>query len=146
MMLIAMTLLPALYAWCPPLPEALPVEAQQFDEVWNPDPLPLPSGADGLYGNPKFVPELFDPVAEIWTELPGYYMLFVLDQQGDPAVARFVEVGPWIEGDVDGSGSVSVSDLLAVLESWGPCAGCDADLDGDGYADVLDLLIVLANW
>jgi hypothetical protein len=49
-------------------------------------------------------------------------------------------------GDVDGSGSVGVNDLLAMLDSWGDCQGCPADTDGDGVVGVDDLLSLLANW
>jgi hypothetical protein len=47
--------------------------------------------------------------------------------------------------DVDGSGAVDVSDLLAVLAAWG---GSDqsADLNDDGVVDVTDLLELLAAW
>lgn len=54
-----------------------------------------------------------------------------------------------ITGDLDGDGSVGVSDLLILLASWGSCANCDdctADLDGNCTVGVADLLILLANW
>ncbi len=50
---------------------------------------------------------------------------------------------PW---DLNGNGSVDVPDLIALLASWGPCAGCPADFDGDGDVDVVDLIKLLANW
>ena len=50
---------------------------------------------------------------------------------------------PW---DVDDDGSVGVSDLLALLASWGPCKGCPADFDGNDDVGVSDLLVLLANW
>jgi hypothetical protein len=53
---------------------------------------------------------------------------------------------PVIPGDVNGDGIVNVSDLLAVMEVWGPCEGCPADLNGDGAVDVTDLLEVVGNW
>ncbi len=77
---------------------------------------------------------------------PGYYMLFVLNGNDVPSVAPFVHVGSELLGDVDGSGIVGMGDLLILLASWGPCAGCQADLDGDGSVNVVDLLIVLGNW
>ncbi len=49
-------------------------------------------------------------------------------------------------GDVDGSGTVDVVDLLAVLVAWGPCEGCPEDTDGNGVVDVVDLLAVLVAW
>lgn len=52
-------------------------------------------------------------------------------------------------GDVNGDGVVNVTDLLAVINSWGPCpAGqaCAADMNGDDAVNVSDLLIVINNW
>ena len=49
-------------------------------------------------------------------------------------------------GDTDGSGTVDVTDLLAVISGWGPCIACDADTDGSGAVDVGDLLAVLDGW
>ena len=54
-----------------------------------------------------------------------------------------------ILGDLDGDGTVGVSDLLILLGSWGPCGDCDdciADLDDDCTVGVSDLLILLGNW
>ncbi|MBT8486997.1 MAG: hypothetical protein KJO43_15575, partial [Phycisphaerae bacterium] len=48
--------------------------------------------------------------------------------------------------DLDDSGDVGFSDLLAVLANWGPCPGCPEDLDGSGDVGFADLLSVLANW
>ena len=50
---------------------------------------------------------------------------------------------PW---DLDGTGSVGLSDLLSLLADWGPCKGCPADFDDDGDVGVSDLLALLANW
>ena len=52
-------------------------------------------------------------------------------------------------GDLDGDGSVGVSDLLILLGNWGPCPDCNdclADLDEDCVVGVKDLLILLGNW
>ncbi len=48
--------------------------------------------------------------------------------------------------DIDGSGVVDVSDLIAVISSWGPCSGCPADTNGDQVVDVLDLVAVITSW
>ena len=60
---------------------------------------------------------------------------------------------PQVPGDLTGDGHVDVSDLLALLASWGPCpigdstpAPCPGDFNGDTAVDVSDLLILLANW
>lgn len=51
-----------------------------------------------------------------------------------------------VPGDVNGDGVVNVSDVLALLATWGPCGSCDEDLDGDGIVGVNDLLLVLKHW
>ena len=54
-----------------------------------------------------------------------------------------------VPGDANGDGVADVTDLLLVLDGWGPCTdpcGCAADLDGNGQIDVNDLLAVLAGW
>jgi hypothetical protein len=58
--------------------------------------------------------------------------------------------GPRYLADIDGAGSVNVTDLLAVIGAWGPCqpapVPCVADLNGDGSVNVSDLLTIIANW
>jgi CSLREA domain-containing protein len=53
-------------------------------------------------------------------------------------------------GDLDGNGTVSVTDFLALLKAWGPCtappAPCAADLDDDGEVGITDFLELLSNW
>lgn len=50
-------------------------------------------------------------------------------------------------GDANEDGFVNVTDLLALLGSWGICgAPCPADFDSNGLVNVTDLLILLANW
>ena len=50
-------------------------------------------------------------------------------------------------GDIDGSGSVEVNDVLALLSKWGPCPDpCPADLDLDGEVEVDDILALLSYW
>jgi len=49
-------------------------------------------------------------------------------------------------GDVDGNGTVSTTDLLAVIGAWGACGNCSEDLDGDGLVGVSDVLQVIADW
>jgi hypothetical protein len=49
--------------------------------------------------------------------------------------------------DLDGDGSVSGSDLGAMLGAWGVCSGaCPADLDGDGSVSGSDLGAMLGAW
>jgi hypothetical protein len=61
--------------------------------------------------------------------------------------------GPTCPADIapsGGNGSVDVDDLLSVINSWGPCAGCDADVapepDGNNSVDVDDLLMIINSW
>jgi hypothetical protein len=49
-------------------------------------------------------------------------------------------------GDVDFDGVVGVSDMLGVLDGWGPCAGCPADVAFSGEIDVDDVLLVVSTW
>ncbi|MCA9290360.1 MAG: hypothetical protein KDA25_04475 [Phycisphaerales bacterium] len=48
--------------------------------------------------------------------------------------------------DLDADGTVSSSDLAALLAVWGPCPGCPADLNGDGTVDSTDLAMLLSAW
>jgi hypothetical protein len=52
--------------------------------------------------------------------------------------------------DLDGGGTVDISDLLDLLAQWGPCpagpAPCTGDINGDCAVDIADLLDVLAAW
>jgi hypothetical protein len=53
------------------------------------------------------------------------------------------------EGDLNGTGTVDVDDLLTVINNWGPCDTpdkCAGDATGNGVVDVDDLLNVLNNW
>ena len=52
---------------------------------------------------------------------------------------------PECPADIDGSGDVGFSDLLAVLSSWGATSGPE-DIDGDGSVGFSDLLVILSNW
>ena len=55
-------------------------------------------------------------------------------------------IGNFCAADIDGDGSVSVNDLLAVIADWG-CAGtCDADITGDETVNVQYLLQLIASW
>ena len=52
-----------------------------------------------------------------------------------------------LPGDVDGNGSVGLSDLLLVIGNWG-CGGCSCsgDADADCLVGLSDLLLVIGNW
>lgn len=48
--------------------------------------------------------------------------------------------------DLDGSGDVGASDLLALLSAWGTDPNGPPDLDGDGTVGSADLLLLLVAW
>ena len=48
--------------------------------------------------------------------------------------------------DLDGCGTVGTNDLLLLLQSWGPCRGCNADFNDDGVVDGEDLGYLLGHW
>jgi len=48
--------------------------------------------------------------------------------------------------DIDGSGQVGLTDLIAVLSAWGPCPGCPEDIDSSGSVGLTDLIAVLGAW
>ena len=84
-------------------------------------------------------------------------MLVSVDAAGEPRqapsdVGTFEETGGVTTdctGDTDGNGVVDVDDLLAVINNWGACTGCDGDIapkDGNGVVDVDDLLMVTNGW
>ncbi len=59
------------------------------------------------------------------------------------------EVPPACPGDVDGDGSVGLSDIAGVITCWGqpvvgPCA--NADQDGDMQVGLSDIAVVSNNW
>jgi hypothetical protein len=57
-------------------------------------------------------------------------------------------VGEVVYGDLEGNGSVGITDLLELLAAWGDAGDqCNlADLDLDGEVGITDLLALLANW
>jgi hypothetical protein len=48
--------------------------------------------------------------------------------------------------DLDGDGTVSVVDMLAMLGDWGLNPGHPADLTDDGVVGITDFLMLLAQW
>ncbi|MCZ6444589.1 MAG: hypothetical protein O6758_00230, partial [Planctomycetota bacterium] len=85
-----------------------------------------------------------------------FQIRFTASDLGDGSVVeagvdgiRLFSVDCGVPGDIDGDGSVGISDLLIMLADWGPCADCNdcpADLDDDCVVGVSDLLILLENW
>ena len=58
---------------------------------------------------------------------------------------ELIVCGTACAGDLNNDGSVSVSDLLAIIAAWGTSDPA-ADLNGDGTVAVSDLLIAIGNW
>ncbi|MHC4209862.1 MAG: M14 family zinc carboxypeptidase [Planctomycetota bacterium] len=70
----------------------------------------------------------------------GYYGAW------DESDGTFTVAGaPACPADVDGDGSVGVTDFLQLLAAWGNTSGPE-DINGDGSVDVLDFLALLAAW
>ncbi len=62
-------------------------------------------------------------------------------------VARYDTCPPLAcTGDIDGDGTVGITDFLGLLAAWGPNPGHPADIDGDGSVGVTDFLALLGNW
>lgn len=59
---------------------------------------------------------------------------------------RWERPSPACRVDIDGDGEAGFTDLLAVLNAWGPCAYCPADLDRDGTVDFDDVLGLIGAW
>lgn len=52
-------------------------------------------------------------------------------------------------GDVNGDGAVNVTNILEIIDAWGPHGSddpCGPDLNLDGFVGADDLLEVLAWW
>jgi hypothetical protein len=56
------------------------------------------------------------------------------------------EPGGDCPADIDGDGSVGMTDLLELLGAWGLNPGHPADIDGDGTVGMTDLLELLGAW
>ena len=65
-----------------------------------------------------------------------------------PEIDAASDVAPRTPGDVDFSGTVNVTDLLALLGAWGVVGPGTppADFDNNRLVNVTDLLILLGGW
>ena len=110
--------------------------------LWRID-LPAEAGGEQFVWTvqPTFTPDSQTAyVATSFLNNPGFSYVY--------AINTGPEVDP-IPGDLDGDGTVGVTDLLILLGDWGRCppkGECPADLNGDGSVGVVDLLILLGNW
>ena len=81
-------------------------------------------------------------------ELPPSQILPTCEENRAAALAMMGWAATQAEpcsADVDDSGTVDVSDVLAVLAAWGDAGGA-ADVNQDGLVDVSDMLAVIAAW
>ncbi|MCI0366435.1 MAG: dockerin type I domain-containing protein [Phycisphaerales bacterium] len=100
-----------------------------------------------LYADPNGGPDRSTRIA-----VDGAFNVFVSGdawvgfENYDFTTIRYMDGGS--PADLDGSGSVDVIDLLALIGAWGACppGSCAADLNPDGTVNVLDLLLLIANW
>jgi len=68
------------------------------------------------------------------------------DVNGNGIPDECEDLGPDCLGDLNGDGVVNSSDLLELLNAWGPCPGCPEDLNDDGVVNSSDLLELLNAW
>jgi len=65
--------------------------------------------------------------------------------QGDNTTCEIGTCGVPCPADVDGNGSVNVSDILAIVGAWGTNDSA-ADVNGDGTVNVSDILEAVSSW
>ncbi len=106
---------------------------------WHETELPHPTGNEAVtWGFNDFVPGLINACPGDFSFTVGPY---------DLAFELLLDCATTCPGDIDGSGVVSTSDLLALLTAWGPCPPpCPEDLDGNGVVGTSDLLALLTAW
>ena len=116
------------------------VDPQHGDFHLQPSSLCIDAGSAAL-----LPPDTFDLDGNRDTDEP-----LPLDLDGNPrVVGANVDMGAYefqglpCPADLDGDGSVGVTDLTAVILAWGTP---DADVTGDGTTDVQDLVAVINAW
>ena len=116
---------------------------------------------DQSKGNPFYIPSVVSDddghnnkggIVRNWVFASGlgWYSSQALGVSGDWVIRALVEVCqeptppcPW---DLDGDGSVGITDFLVLLALWGTDPGGPPDFDGDGQVGITDFLELLANW
>ncbi len=76
---------------------------------------------------------------------PGFDIYFGCGRINAARTIAAIVNGPRCPADLDGDGTVGITDLLQLLFVWGQ-QGVPADLDGDGTVGITDLLVLLAAW
>ncbi|MHC4429704.1 MAG: hypothetical protein ACYS0D_14045, partial [Planctomycetota bacterium] len=109
-------------------------------------------------GNATFAPQQqfstgFGPEQVVCADLDGAGGPDIVVANGGASfLSEFINCAEFSAlGDLDGDGSVGITDFLLLLAAWGPCPdpcppSCPADLDGDCVVGVTDFLVLLANW
>jgi len=88
-------------------------------------------------------------VDEITVRFPSGHVVRQCGAGVDRRIRIVEPAGAPCPGDVDGGGSVGLTDLVALLSAWGPCGGagcCPGDVDLSGHVGLPDLLAVLSAW
>ena len=93
-----------------------------------------------ISGNTIQIEWRFDSVDNLYNDYRGWH----IDSIQLTAEALDCTSIPCPE-DINGDGTVSVNDLLAIIDQWG-LSDSPADVNGDGTVDVTDLLQVVGNW
>ncbi len=71
----------------------------------------------------------------------------VIDPLGGEAEIDDLYFGPPVcPADLDGDGTVAITDLLGLLGAWGTHPAGPPDLNGDGDVDIVDFLVLLKAW
>jgi hypothetical protein len=93
-----------------------------------------------------------------WAPTDSFKVRFIASDLGSGSVVEagidgfelyFIDCQSVCVSDITGNSTVDVDDLLAVINSWGACAGCPADIvppGGNGAVDTDDLLAVINAW
>jgi len=85
----------------------------------------------------------------------GRAYVFFLDDSASDSAAGSIEPGGDVpfapinehSGDVNTDGRIDTSDLIDLINAWGPCGMlCPADLNSDGAVDDRDLQALLSKW
>ena len=106
----------------------------------------------GAQDYPWRIPEIADewelPTLQLMQQHNAAMVSMLQDPQWNLAVVlpngTYEPQAPCV-GDLDGSGDVSVGDLLVLLDGWGG-AGGQADINDDGVVGVGDLLLLIDAW
>jgi len=123
------------------LPAQHVYEEAGYAETWrhiNGDAMRPTMGIDNLFVHP-----------DVFTINDSYYdQASYTNDASDhkPLYADVTVIQNVCVADIDNSGEVNVTDLLAVIDSWGACDMCTADINDDGFVNVSDLLIIIASW